>query len=50
MQSFLVLVISTVVSFLVVSLPSTSHAVIRNSIDYGLQVNELINDEHIWKI
>lgn len=45
MQSFLVLVISTVVSFLVVSLPSTSHAVIRNSIDYGLQVNELINDE-----
>ena len=45
MQSFLVLVISTVVSFLVVSLPSTSHAVIRNSIDYGLRVNELINDE-----
>ena len=45
MHSFLVLVISTVVSFLVVSLPSTSHAVIRNSIDYGLRVNELINDE-----
>ena len=45
MQSFLVLVISTVVSFLVVSLPSTSHAVIRNSIDYGLRVNGLINDE-----
>lgn len=45
MYSFLVLVISAVLAFLAVSLPSTSHAVIRNSIYYGQQVNDMINDE-----
>lgn len=45
MYSFLFLVISALLVFLAVSLPSTSHAVLENSIYYGQQVNEIINDE-----
>ena len=43
--AFLALVISAVLAFLLVSLSSTSRAVIWNSIYHGQQMNQMINDQ-----